>query len=699
MGPIRGRSVAGLAAGALALLAFASPASATPSTYTVSSFSDGAGSCSGTVCTTLRAATQAAVNNPGSTIQLGAGTYDLSSGQIQMGVSSSDGDALTIEGAGAGQTIIRQTDGVDRVLAFAGGPFLLEDVEITGGTYVGASGGYEGFGGGIYANAALSLDHVAIIGNSVVAGSGTAGSSPANGGSAYGGGLSEITTSTVTFSDSTIADNTVVGGAGGSSLAYAGTAGGFAYGGGVSINGPAEIVGTTISGNTVTGGAGGGSIELSAGNGGSAYGGGLEEVGSLTLVNSTLAGNTAAGGAAASGELDAETSDPGGSEGGGLSGVVGNDIFVLASDTLDANTAGVGGDFASGGLMEAISLNNTVFADGVATGDVTDQSGNCSIAPASGLVVYDHGYNLETDSAPSSGTSACALSTANHDLFAGSAKLGALADNGGPTETMLPQSGSPVLRAGGACLDPTVTPAVPLTTDQRDEPRGSTCDIGAVQVQAAAASGEPQLTGTPAVGQTLSCSAAGIFSGDGLSVGYAWLRDGTAIDGQTGTSYQLTTADAGTTVSCATTATAITGPPVTASASVTVPAAPTGPPAKPASTSTPGTAKLLTKVLTANGGRVKPRLGCVGGTSGCSGKLRITIVVKHRTVQLAAGPYRINSAGAETLALRLSARARKLLASHAKGLRATLTLTPTGHRAHSSRVTIKPKPAKHKKKR
>ena len=57
--------------------------------------------------------------------------------------------------------------------------------------------------------------------------------------------------------------------------------------------------------------------------------------------------------------------------------------------------------------------------------------------------------------------------------------LGPLQDNGGPTETHLPLTGSPVIDAG--------SPDCPLpATDQRGvaRPEGAACDIGAVEVEA-----------------------------------------------------------------------------------------------------------------------------------------------------------------------------------------------------------------------
>ncbi|CAI9403570.1 hypothetical protein [Nocardioides sp. T2.26MG-1] len=58
----------------------------------------------------------------------------------------------------------------------------------------------------------------------------------------------------------------------------------------------------------------------------------------------------------------------------------------------------------------------------------------------------------------------------------------------------------------------------------------------------------PAVTGTPQVGSTLSCSS-GSWSGASF-VEHAWLRDGGVIGGATGSTYQLTAADAGAEIGC-----------------------------------------------------------------------------------------------------------------------------------------------------
>jgi hypothetical protein len=63
----------------------------------------------------------------------------------------------------------------------------------------------------------------------------------------------------------------------------------------------------------------------------------------------------------------------------------------------------------------------------------------------------------------------------------------------------------------------------------------------------------PVVTGSATLGQTLSCSSGG-WSGAIAGFTYQWLRGGVAIDGATASTYQLTVADCGTSVSCVVTA-------------------------------------------------------------------------------------------------------------------------------------------------
>lgn len=201
-------------------------------------------------------------------------------------------------------------------------------------------------------------------------------------------------------------------------------------GGGVAA-GDVTIINTTISNNT-------------GGNGG---GGGFS-VGSLTAVNSTITGNS-------------DTVDVGG----GAS--VFNSITLVYSTVTD-NTGTQGANLQLN--SESGVLNS--FASIVAS---PHGSTNCHQAST-----VSHGYNFSDDAT-------CGFTnTAQGDRqTAGDPLIGALANNGGPTPTRAPNTGSPLIDAipTAACQ---ADGATGITTDQRGvtRPQQGGCDIGSVEVVA-----------------------------------------------------------------------------------------------------------------------------------------------------------------------------------------------------------------------
>ncbi len=197
-------------------------------------------------------------------------------------------------------------------------------------------------------------------------------------------------------------------------------------------------------------------------------GGILNNGGTLTLTNSTVSGNTAAGGggiANEGGTLTLNSSTVSGNTANGVGGGIYNSsgTLTLNNSTVNGNSATAGGGIYRGG--GTVTLKNTIVANSPTGGDC---SGTITSA----------GYNLDSDGS-------CGLSGTG-DVSSGSANLGALALNApGTTETHALLSGSDAIDAGN--------PATPgsggnacLATDQRGvaRPQGSTCDIGAFELEA-----------------------------------------------------------------------------------------------------------------------------------------------------------------------------------------------------------------------
>jgi Ca2+-binding RTX toxin-like protein len=186
---------------------------------------------------------------------------------------------------------------------------------------------------------------------------------------------------------------------------------------------------------------------------------------SLDLINCTLFDNSAKGSATAvdpssGGALDFNCFYPGSA----LDATINN-------CTIDGNSAyDVGGGIDNEGSTATLELANTIVAGNTAATD-GDLAGNTSSGD----------YNLvqNVGDASLAGT---------HNITGKDPLLNTLANNGGPTFTMLPKSTSPVINHGSNALA-LYPDALPLTTDQRGTGFArivnTTVDIGAVEVQTA----------------------------------------------------------------------------------------------------------------------------------------------------------------------------------------------------------------------
>jgi hypothetical protein len=206
--------------------------------------------------------------------------------------------------------------------------------------------------------------------------------------------------------------------------------------------------------------------DLTVAHGNAILGGGLDnEHGTVNISNSTFANNSATGRPS-------------------VGGLYNNDGTVNISNSTFANNSASGGGF--GGLYNgngggAVSISNSTFANNSASGGgnlgglgnfggtvniaqsiVADNSiQNCS-------AITDQGYNL--DSGNTCGFTGTGDLQNTNPLLAS-----ALANNGGPTQTLALLDGSPAINKIPASACP--------STDQRGiaRPQGPACDMGAFE--------------------------------------------------------------------------------------------------------------------------------------------------------------------------------------------------------------------------
>jgi predicted outer membrane repeat protein len=233
-----------------------------------------------------------------------------------------------------------------------------------------------------------------------------------------------------------------------------------AHGGAVLVKSAAKltITNTTFLGNVATIGgaiASDGTVLVTGttfvGNGSTNVGGALfiGTSGLLDVANSTFTGNatTFAGGAIHNSASEA----------------------MVASSTFSGNTATIEGGAIFNGRTGSLTVLNSVLAD--------NSGGNCGIV----IPVTDGGHNISWPDTTCPGVNA-------------DPRLGPLASNGGPTQTLALLPASPAIdalpRVGAGC------PA----TDQRgvSRPQGPNCDIGAFELSLSPTpSPTPAPTSTP----------------------------------------------------------------------------------------------------------------------------------------------------------------------------------------------------------
>jgi uncharacterized repeat protein (TIGR01451 family)/CSLREA domain-containing protein len=310
---------------AACLLLGATPAAA--ATYTVNTTDDtnDVGGCTAlTTCSLREALTAAGASSEDDVVDVPAGHFVLSLGELSVGSN------VEIAGAATRSTII-DANGASRVLGIDSGAVSLRDLTITGGSAVFSPVnigpfGFSGDGGGILTTGAtLDLTRVAVVGNRADLNGGGIAAPPEN-----------ATPAVVTVTDSTIANNAVSGGA---------TEG---QGGGIYIAGGATLTNTTVAGNSVS-------------NPGANVGGGIAAIkgaasagpSTITLLNTTVAGNSVTTGS-----------------GGGYAG--GNPAGTFLS-TFSATNSIVAGNTADGAAQDCdmTGLNMSTASDHDLSGDAS----------------------------------------------------------------------------------------------------------------------------------------------------------------------------------------------------------------------------------------------------------------------------------------------------------------------------------------
>jgi len=204
--------------------------------------------------------------------------------------------------------------------------------------------------------------------------------------------------------------------------------------------------------------------------------------------------------------------------------------------------------------------------------------------------------------------------------------------------------------------------------------------------------GLPVVSGTPAVGSTLSCLAGAWSGAPAPSFTYQWLIGGTPIRGATAATYQVVSADEGHSLACEVTAKNVVKSVSALSVAVAIPVTPPPPPPPPKPVVTIASSAL---VLSGHSKTLRVKLEC-RDLAACSGSVEVTAkvltrrrkgrkTVTHRgTVVLAKGSFSLGAGRIATIALRLTGTGKKLLA-HAK--RHPLTAKLVVHVAGGEAVT------------
>jgi hypothetical protein len=299
-------------------------------------------------------------------------------------------------------------------------------------------------------------------GNSGTGGNGSEPAGPADGGGVYSLGNLTVTNSTFHLSGATGGNSgntfgsTCLGG-------HTSLEGGGARGGAIFADGGSLIVETAtfannfaIGGNGGNGGQNDGGLNCGAhGKGGFAYGGAIanNNTATINVKHSTLSLNNA------------------------QAGNTGVDTPGVSKPPQPA-AEGTGGGIRVG--PASVTLENTIIADNTAANGLGDTTGAPTAGPNVDGAVTSNGHNLLGTATEATGF------TGPGDQTGANPMLAALADNGGPTQTMALSPGSPAIDAGvaaGASFDQRGRPRTYDDPGVANAATSDGTDIGAFELQ------------------------------------------------------------------------------------------------------------------------------------------------------------------------------------------------------------------------
>lgn len=366
----------------------------------------------------------------GQTIRLTLGEITIANSLLIDGSALAEKITLSGDKTGNGKT-----DDDTRILTITAGNVLLDSLKFSGGYCPAENPNTQG--AGIY------IDSVTT--NLTVRNSNFSGNSATDGGAIYFFGHPNSSNSVLRIENTDFTSNSATAAAGA-----------------IRIFGSLVVSGSSFIGNTA--GQGGaiysrdGGFEISnsrfTGNSAKSEGGAIWHYKTLRVTGSTFSGNSAPYGGGISSSFAGPLTLENSTFTGNSARVYGGSLFISGAtttilySTLTGNTALVGG----GGIWRKtsnsipvgnISINNSII------------SGNT--APA-------------TPDVATTGTF-----TGSNNFTSGNPRLAPLGDYGGPTETMPPMPGSPVINLAATTNT--------LATDQRSFPRVGVSDIGAAEYQ------------------------------------------------------------------------------------------------------------------------------------------------------------------------------------------------------------------------